>query len=222
MMAAMPNPYAPNAQHMPPAQQQSIASSLPIDSALVNKNYEMSLINLLKQAELITKPTLDATIKIQNLIQDGTVPFGEGIKILKQHHQKGDSIDTVVHSGASGGEVPYKEPSIASAGMSKGKPASKEKAAAFELLEKAGLLTTDDLNTAKNVVRKHGGELLSILKAAQKIDDKTFEAAVICVSLLEEDLMKVEQCIIALNYCSRSRVGFDEAMDELSWPNPRH
>jgi hypothetical protein len=33
--------------------------------------------------------------------------------------------------------------------------------------------------------------------------------------------MKVEQCIIALNYCSRSRVGFDAALEELGWPNPR-
>lgn len=34
--------------------------------------------------------------------------------------------------------------------------------------------------------------------------------------------MKTEQCVIVLNYCNRSRVGFDEAIDELNWENPKH
>jgi hypothetical protein len=63
--------------------------------------------------------------------------------------------------------------------------------------------------------------MVQILKSAGKLEMKTYEAAVICIQLIHIGKMKVEQCIIALNYCSRSRVGFDEAMEELNWPNPR-
>lgn len=63
--------------------------------------------------------------------------------------------------------------------------------------------------------------MVQILKSAGKLEMKTYEAAVTCIRLIHVGKMKVEQCIIALNYCSRSRVGFDEAMEELNWPNPK-
>jgi hypothetical protein len=214
MTPAMPvNPYM---QALPPTSQP--LSSVPIDATLVNKRYEISLADLLKGAELISKPTLAAALKMQTLVQDGKVPVDEAINILKQHHQKGDSIDSYANSAASHQESAK---STSTSSIAKIKPISKEASAAFELLEKAGLLNKDDISTAKNVSRKHGGDLVSILKAAQKLDDKTFEAALTCVALLGEELMKLEQCIITLNYCSRSRVGFDEALEDLNWPNPR-
>ena len=74
---------------------------------------------------------------------------------------------------------------------------------------------------ARKVVFRHGGDIRNILQAAGKVDSKTMSAAMICASLVKASSMKVEQCIIALNYCSRSRVGFDEALEELRWENPR-
>jgi hypothetical protein len=194
-------------------------SSLPIDTNLVNKRYIISLADLLKQADLISKQTLAAALKMQAIVQEGKLPVDKAVKILKQHHQKGESISNCVNSLDQAPVQQNIENSTSPTG--KAKPINKEKAAALELLEKAGLLSKDDIETAKNVGRKHGGDLISILKSAQKVDDKIMEAALICTGLLSEDLMKLEQCVIALNYCSRSRVSFDEALLELNWKNPR-
>ena len=104
----------------------------------------------------------------------------------------------------------------------KAKLEDKETQAAFKLLEQAGLLTQDDIKTAQGVRGKHGGDLVSILEAAQKLDNQTLEAAKICNSFEKEGSLKLEQCVILLNYCSRSRVSFDEAISELNWKNPRN
>ena len=47
------------------------------------------------------------------------------------------------------------------------------------------------------------------------------EAAMSCLPLIQLGLMKLEQCVIALQYCSRMRVDFDTALDELGWTKPR-
>jgi hypothetical protein len=88
-------------------------------------------------------------------------------------------------------------------------------------LEKAGLLKHEDLQTAHTVYKKHGGDIVQILTASGKLDSTTYKAAEVCVPLIANSKMKVEQCIITLNYCSRSRVDFDSALEEMGWDKPR-
>lgn len=92
---------------------------------------------------------------------------------------------------------------------------------ALDLLVKSGVLLDNDIQTANEVRKKHGGDITKILAAANKLDEKTFEAAVICVQLLRDGAMKLEQVSIALQYCSRMRTSFDDACTEMNWPNPR-
>jgi hypothetical protein len=92
---------------------------------------------------------------------------------------------------------------------------------AFDLLKKAGIITDTDIQTAQTVLRKHGGDIVDILISAGKFDRNTFEAADIVRPLIDATLMKLEQAIIVLNYCCRSRVDFDTAIDEMGWQNPR-
>ena len=92
---------------------------------------------------------------------------------------------------------------------------------AFDLLKKAGIITDTDIQTGQTVLRKHGGDIVDILISAGKFDRNTFEAADIVRPLIDATLMKLEQAIIVLNYCCRSRVDFDTAIDEMGWQNPR-
>jgi hypothetical protein len=93
--------------------------------------------------------------------------------------------------------------------------------AAFDLLVKAGLLTESDINAAAAARAKVGGDMAQLLQSAGKLDKQTFDAAVICLPMIREGFLKLEQYIIALNYCSRSRVDFDTALEEMGWQNPR-
>jgi hypothetical protein len=192
--------------------------------------------SLLTEAGLITEPTLEAALKIQELVRAGKLTTTRAPELLKLFYSMGSAIEEYIdpsdlttpqapkRQGPGPGPGPAQGSGPSSAEQQRraaGNNQPKDLNLALDLLVRAGLLTPNDIKTATAVRAKHGGDLRMILQAAGKADTKTLEAAVICVDLEKRDLMKVEQTVILLNYCSRSRVGFDEAIDELGWPNPR-
>lgn len=190
---------------------------MPIDMDLLQKRPNVLLGALLTRAELITEPTLEAALKVQDLVRAGRISTNRAPEILKLFFSMGASIEDYIDPSD------FLTGKGAKADAAKKAPAVdlKELRQAFDLLIKSGLLTEDDIKTSNEVREKHGGDIRNILQAAGKVDSKTMSAAMICASLVKASSMKVEQCIIALNYCSRSRVGFDEALEELRWENPR-
>lgn len=206
----------------------------------MDKRANVLLGTLLVEAGLVTTPTLNAALKIQELVRDEKMDQEQAYDALKRLHSMGASIDdylspTDFKSGkvasnkpkpapgqtGGGGSAPSASASSGSKGPAVDPEKQREMHATFDLLQKAGLLSEADLKSAQAVRSKHGGDMVQILKSAGKLEMKTYDAALICIRLIHVGKMKVEQCIIALNYCSRSRVGFDEAMEELNWPNPR-
>lgn len=151
---------------------------------------------ILVQAGLITMPVLKAALTLQEVVRTGAM-------------SKEDAVEGFIreHFGAAG-----------KPGAIKNEP--KNVIRTLDLLKKAGLLADQDLQTAMTVKKKHGGELPKILMAAGKLDDVTFGAATTCDELINESRLKIEQAIIALHFCQRSRVTFDEAVEELGWEKP--
>ncbi len=166
---------------------------------------------------------------------------GEGSKI--DAYLSGDVLEKMRDKAKQAPVVPPPKPTTAQAsvpaGGAPGAPAADGKQAApvkkgqkspeeiqkirnaFDLLKQAGIITDTDIQTAQTVLRKHGGDIVEILVSAGKFDKNTFEAAHIVRPLIDATLMKLEQAIIVLNYCCRSRVDFDTAIDEMGWQNPR-
>jgi hypothetical protein len=223
-----------------------------VDYALLTHNANILLGELIFEAGLITEPTLEAALKVQEFVREERMSPTQACEILKKHHGLGASIDNYltpedfdIESGntkTAKKPLGTKGPSLsaaktASAGNNAAavktgaKPSNipelpkaekiKLQLASFDLLQKAGLLKNDDLQSAHAVYKKHGGDIVQMLTAAGKMDATTYKAAEACIPLIHDNKMKVEQCIIALNYCQRSRVDFDSALDEMGWENPR-
>jgi hypothetical protein len=172
---------------------------------------------LLIESTLISETTLDAALKIQELVEEGLITTEMAPRALYGFHSKGMAIGEYLPDFDQV-KLPTDKNKVAMTARAR---SANELKPAFDLLQKAGILTESDLNVALGVRQKHGGDLVQILEAAKKLDRKTLDAAICCQPLIREGLMKLEQCIIALNYCSRSRVDFDTALDEMDWPNPR-
>ena len=85
-----------------------------------------------------------------------------------------------------------------------------------DLLKQAGLVTDQDLETAKRVRSKHGGDISQILVSAGKLSDKTVAAAAEVQNMVAVGRIRIDKAITALHYCERMRVGLKEAMTELS------
>jgi len=96
-------------------------------------------------------------------------------------------------------------------------PDSEETILGLLLLKQAGLLTDTDLEVAGKVRSSRGGELTTILFAAGKVDKLTVDAATTCQRFIEGGNLRVDQAIMALHYCQRMRVPFEEAASELGF-----
>lgn len=92
-----------------------------------------------------------------------------------------------------------------------------ESTQALELLRKAQLVSDFDHETASKVRDKHGGQLVSILVKAGKLDQHTADGAFKCNELVAQKKIEEGKAIIALHYCQRSRIDLDSALKELGW-----
>jgi len=99
-----------------------------------------------------------------------------------------------------------------------GKEAPANVGAVLKLLHKAGLVAEADYNKAMAMqgptAEAEAGKYLVVNNI---LDNKTLHAAVQVQALIEKQVLKTEKAIIALHYCQRSRIGLDEALDELGW-----
>jgi len=225
-----PNPYP---QQMPQSSYSDMGETkIPLDYHLIDKRANILLGTLLQEAGLISEPTLEAALKLQEMVRDEKMTTEKAPEVLKRLHAMGSSIDQYLTKGdldrtaaaaSSAKPKPAAQQPVKPGGAAGGAPAGggRDLKGAFDLLQKAQLLTENDLTTANNVRKKHGGDIIQILEAAGKCNGKTVDAACTSLPLIREGLMKIEQVIMALNYCERMRVTFDEALDEMGWQNPR-
>lgn len=85
----------------------------------------------------------------------------------------------------------------------------------IELLKQAGLVSEADVETARKVRSKHGGDLGQILVSAGKVGTQTMDAASRCQELVTNGRLRIDKAIAALHYCERMRAGLSDALDEL-------
>lgn len=211
-----------------------------IDMSLLAKGQTIDLGTLLLNSHLVKQASLEAAIKIQGMVEDGKLDpeiaplalerfHGEGAKI--DQYLTGDVLEKMREKSKQPASLPpppapvkEKPPESAAPPRKPGQKSPEEVQRirlAFDMLKKAGIISDQDIETAQNVLRKTGGDIVQILISANKFDINTYEAAQIVRPLVDNGLMKMEQVIIALNYCCRSRVDFDTAVDEMGWQNPR-
>lgn len=210
----MPTPVAPEPSTSP----NTTHSKLSVDYNLVSKRAKIQLGSLLLESTLISEVTLDAALKLQSMVEEGLCSPEQAAKGLFKFHSKGQAIgeylpefDAVV--------LPVREKKLGQVGAQpQGGALTK---AALDLLVKAKVLNEADIKAALAARAKVGGDVPSLLTAAGKLEKKTYQAAVICLPMIREGFMKLEQCVIALNYCAKSKVDFDTALDEMGWQNPR-
>lgn len=83
------------------------------------------------------------------------------------------------------------------------------------LLRKGGMIGESDIIAARDFQRTHGGDLGRILVHMGKIDNKMLLSTVKSQRMIELGTLKIEQAILALHYCQRMRVDFEDAMEDL-------
>jgi len=90
----------------------------------------------------------------------------------------------------------------------------------LDLFVKASILTDDAVMAELRLTKNNSIDTVKSLLIKELVDPTTFEAAVACQKLIQLERLKVEQAVIALGYCSRSRVTLRDAICDLNWLIP--
>ncbi len=159
-------------------------------ATLPKKSYPL-LGDLLVKAEVIDSSILEGILKMQEIVRAGALSKDEACQAISK-------------------ELNSQKRKVS-------RTETEKEQRAIDLLIKAGMLLVKDKEIAYSVQKKHGGNMDQILVAAGKISDKTYQSALECEAMLFQERIKLEQAIITLNYCERSRVSFTDALEELNF-----
>ncbi|MBX9685349.1 MAG: hypothetical protein K2X27_01530 [Candidatus Obscuribacterales bacterium] len=230
-------PYGqPPAQAYPPAPVPSPAAApnslpdipLPTFMDLLNKGTPNLLLgHLFVEAGVVGEKCLDAALKLQEMVRESKLSSEQAVMAMRRAAELGGNLDDDIIAWAKDPENVQKRAAKAAASQSAAPRPSSETAAppardnvasqrVADLLKQAGLVTEEDLETARKVRSKHGGDLSQILVSAGKLNGKTVEAAAEVQNLVAVGRLRIDKAIMALHYCERMRVGLKEALSELS------
>jgi hypothetical protein len=153
---------------------------------------------LLVESGAIPEGLLEAALKLQEMVRIESLTPDQSIDAMRRAYHR-TAAETKADTGDAGDS-------------SEGKLVS-------ELLYEAGIISREDIEAACKLKAKRGGEL-EILISSGKIDKLVQDAAVSCLRFMHKGCIRHEQAVIALNYCSRSRVVLREAFIDLGWDYP--
>ncbi|MCC7531945.1 MAG: serine/threonine protein kinase [Candidatus Melainabacteria bacterium] len=87
----------------------------------------------------------------------------------------------------------------------------------LELIQRAGLLKDAQIEEAKMMRTKVGGELVSMLVAQGAIKRCVKDAAVKCRGLIDKGTLKEEYATTLLKLCQSKDMKYEDAVEELGW-----
>jgi len=154
---------------------------------------------VLVQTGQMTRAGLDAALKVQDMVSEGTLHALQAAEALRQVVLKNISIAQAV----------------AELGLLKSDPS--ETIRLGEILQSAGILTDDDIQKAIELSTKNSALVGKMLLVSGMIDEGMLHSALRCQFLLREGFLKMEQAVVALNHSQKHRVSFDDALQQLGW-----
>jgi hypothetical protein len=194
--------------YRPPVRQTVKLGELLVLTGLVNEGDLMNALELGLMRELpvgqvlvesgyINKDILEAALRFQEMVANGTLNALQASEALRQVASKGCNIAQAV----------------AELGLFKAEPS--ETIRLGEILKAAGVITDEDIRRAVELSSRNSALIGKMLLVTGMIDEATLHASLRCQFLLREGFLNMEQAIIALSHCQRSRISFDDALQEL-------
>ncbi len=211
-----------------------------IDEINFLQGLELSLINKKLVGEeliklgFINKTTLDKALEAQSLIRtesgiydENTIYLALRTAVAKNIELKA-SLNSLVNPKTSSASIPASVSPNAVKSSSASMPASNpgstvrpkeqipETLPLYQFVQLSGLITSNQIQDAIKKACLDTSLLLEILKKSGLIDENSLNTLKDCYKILSSGKIKCEQAIIALNYSTRSRISFVEALKELN------
>jgi hypothetical protein len=154
------------------------------------------------QAGLTTDAVLEAALKLQEMVANGTLNSLQASQALKQVAMQRFTL------------------SQALADLGAKQPAKDDPFQIGDILKAANIITEEDIKKAIELSVKNSGLFGRMLLSAGFIDDALLNSTLRAQFLIREGFLNMEQAIIALTQCRQTGQPFDEVIQQLGWTFP--
>jgi hypothetical protein len=149
----------------------------------------------------IPKTALDAALKLQQLVANDKISGLQAADALRVVHSRQISVEQAIRE-LTGKHEDHKALTLA------------------ELLKMCGFVTEKEIQEATERALQNPKITTQLFLSAGVLDEAILNAATRCHYLLDKKALQLDQAIIALNYCQRSRISFDDTLEEFGWLPP--
>lgn len=158
--------------------------------------------DVLVQSGMISNATLEESLKLQDLVAQGHLNSIQAAEILKTAHTQGVTVREVLEEKLARKEQIDKTNTV------------------VELLQLAGILTSDDMLKARNLSQSLNVTLGEVLLSTQMVDKRLIDAAIQSQDLVRDDILQPEQVAKVLQICGRTGLEFHDALKQVAWDAP--
>ncbi|PWU00053.1 MAG: hypothetical protein C5B53_04535 [Candidatus Melainabacteria bacterium] len=148
---------------------------------------------ILVESGLVSSESRDGALELQKMVAEGKVNAQQAAELLKEVNSQGvapaQALKSMTHLGTQ----------------------------VANLLKMSGLITDEHISKAEEMSTPPIIDLSACLLDASIINRETIEAARQCLELIRDERLKVEQAIVVLSYCVRSRITVKQTLEELAW-----
>ncbi len=164
-----------------------------VEKGLLSKQ---QLGQVLCDAGLVSMHVVESALELQQMVSANILDSRQASEVLKLIQKTGISVaEAVSHKKRNGNQCAH-------------------------LLKLAGFITDGDFQRAQSLARGSTFDLAQCLYDAFIIDEVLLTSANGCLDLIRQGIVKIEQAIIILHYCVRTRASVNEAMQELAFTTP--
>lgn len=150
----------------------------------------------------IPKTALDAALKLQQLVADDKISGLQAADALRVVHSRQISVEQAIRELTGKHTEDHKTLTLA------------------ELLKMCGFVTEKEIQEATERALQNPKITTQLFLSAGVLDEAILNAAIRCHYLLDKKALQLDQAIIAMNYCQRSRISFDDTLEEFGWLPP--
>jgi len=167
-----------------------------IEIGLVN---EQPVGQVLVQSGMISNLTLENSLRLQEMVNNGQLTAAQAADILKSAHSRNTTVDAVMADRSS------KEDEIARAND------------VIDLLVSSGVVGREDITKAENIGGQLSLSMGEVLLTTGMLDKRMLQAAVQGKTLIDDGILQAEQVTACLHYSHKTGVDFADALREVSW-----
>jgi hypothetical protein len=151
---------------------------------------------ILLEAGLVLSKQLDAALELQRMISEKLITGEQAAELMKGVNSYNMTVQEAYkqlkHFGSQ----------------------------VVSLLKMSNIINDAQINNAKQRSVEPIVDLSVYLYEMGVIDAHTLRLGRDCLKLIREDQLKINQVVVLLNYCTRSRIGIQDALQELAWDEP--